>query len=712
MSAQPSIRTVFGAVAVATCMTGLTAVTPVEARVTRIVIDTTTSPAFAGQSFGTAGQYETIAGRAFGELDPNDPHNTIITDIALAPRNAGGKVEYMATFFLVKPIDMSRSSHLLWQDVPNRGGRLTIGVAERNAGDVGLSSGWQGDNSGATAQNPPPANTNDYAVVPVAKNPDGSTITGPVIGRIFNVSGVNSQPMIVYTNPVPYVPASLDTTQATLITHASETNEGVVGGESTVPSGDWAFASCSAANPFPGTPDPTRICLRNGFNPALAYYVKFMAKDPYVLGIGFAAFRDLGSFFKNQTQDDVGTANPVAGGIRWEISRGSSQSGNFLRAYLDLGFNQDEAGRQVHDASWPTIAGGRLALNVRFGLPDNAARFYDAARDGPTWWTHWPDPIRNLPAKGILDRCTATATCPKIVETFGSTELWYLRMNQSMVGAAADTDIPLTRNIRRYYISGTTHGGGGGGFSETPPAVPNGSGTNWGQCTLNGNPLPHTETRNALLDGLRKWVMNGTPMVPSRYPTLIGNNMVEPTKLAIGFPTIPGLPPSAPDGLVTPVIDYDFGPRFSKTDESGIIDMMPPALGVVLKTAVPRVDADGNEVGGVPAVLHDAPLGTYTGWNITAAGFYKDRICSFTGGMIPFARTTAQRLASGDPRPSLEERYGSHAGYVAAVQAAANNAFNQGFLLDADRTALIAAAQASNVCAHGSSGQSCDPAAP
>jgi hypothetical protein len=142
------------------------------------VIDTTTSPAFAGQSFGTAGQYETIAGRAFGELDPNDPHNTIITDIALAPRNAGGKVEYMATFFLVKPIDMSRSSHLLWQDVPNRGGRLTIGVAERNAGDVGLSSGWQGDNSGATAQNPPPANTNDYAVVPVAKNPDGSTITG------------------------------------------------------------------------------------------------------------------------------------------------------------------------------------------------------------------------------------------------------------------------------------------------------------------------------------------------------------------------------------------------------------------------------------------------------------------------------------------------------------------------------------------------------
>ena len=711
MTAQPSICTARRALAAA-CLAGIFSVSNVDARVTRIVVDTRTSPAFAGASYGSAGQYETIAGRAFGELDPGDPHNTIITDIALAPKNANGKVEYMATFFLVKPINTALSSGLLWQDVPNRGGRITIGVAERNGGDVGLSSGWQADNSGATVQTPAPGNTNDYAVVPVAKNADGSTITGPVIGRIFNVSGVNSQPMIVYTNPVPYVPASLDTSQATLITHASETNNGVVGGESTVPSGDWAFASCSATNPFPGTPDPTRICLRNGFNPALAYYVRFLAKDPYVLGIGFAAFRDMGAFFKNQALDDFGTPNPVAGNIKWAISRGSSQSGNFLRAYLDLGFNQDEAGRQVHEGSWPTIAGGRLALNVRFGVPDNAARFYDAGRDGPTWWTRWPDPVRNLPTKGILDRCLATGTCPKIVETFGSTELWYLRMNQSMVGAAADTDIPLTRSIRRYYIAGTTHGGGNGGFSETPPAVPNGSGTNWGQCTLAGNPLPHTETRSALLDGLRKWVMNGTPMVPSRYPTLIGHTLVEPTKQAIGFPTIPGLPASAPEGLVTPVIDYDFGPRFSKADESGIVDIMPSGVGLVLKTVVPSVDVDGNEVGGVPAVLHDAPLGTYTGWNITAAGFYKDRICSFTGGMIPFASTRAQRLASGDPRLSLEERYGSHAGYVAAVQAAANNAFSQGFLLDADRTALVAAAQASNVCAHGSSGQSCDPAAP
>src|SRR5882724_13395902 len=147
---------------------------PAGAHVKKIVIDKKVSPAFDGASFGPAGRYETLAGRAFGELDPNDPHNTIINDIKLAPRNANGKVEYVASFLLVKPIDMSKSSRLMWHDVPNRGGRVTIALAERNVGDIGLSSGWQGDNAGNTV----PGADNDYVVVPVAKNPDGSPVTG------------------------------------------------------------------------------------------------------------------------------------------------------------------------------------------------------------------------------------------------------------------------------------------------------------------------------------------------------------------------------------------------------------------------------------------------------------------------------------------------------------------------------------------------------
>ena len=669
---------------------------PAQARVTRIVVDQTTSPAFNGQSFGTAGAYETLSGRAFGELDPNDPHNAIIQDINLAPRNANGRVEYMATFFVVKPIDMSRSSHLLWEDVPNRGGRITIGTFDRNNGDIGLSAGWQGDNVGATQQ-VFPNTTRDFVVVPVAKNPDGSSITGMTLGRIYNVSGPASQAPLIYTNPTPYPAATLDTTQARLIARTAESMTGEVSGEREIASGDWAWARCTAASPFPGTPDPTQVCLRNGFDPTLIYTVVFPAKDPYVLGIGFASFRDLGSFFRYAQADDFGTPNPLAGQISASIARGSSQSGNFLREYLQLGFTQDEANRKVHDASWPTIAGRRLVMNVRFATPDAVLHLYQAGSEGPMWWVHWPDVARGLPAAGILDRCTANGTCPKIVETFGAAEFWDLHMSPNLVGTSANEDIPLTRNIRRYYIPSTPHGGGGGGFTTTPAAIPNGSGTNWGQCTFPANPVPHTETRNALTMGLRNWVLNNVPMVPSRYPTIIGGNLVEPTKEAMGFPTIPGLPPDAPTGLINPLFDYDFGPRFDVMDIKGIVDNVPPVIRRILPSRVPRVDPDGNELGGVPVVLRDAPLGTYMGWNITGAGVFKGNICSFTGGMIPFAKTRAERLASGDPRLSLEERYGNHEGYVQAVRNAAANAVAQGFLLQSDADAMIAAAQASNV---------------
>jgi hypothetical protein len=227
--------------------------TPVEARVTKIVIDSKASPAFNGESFGAAGQYETIIGRAFGELDPSDPHNSIIQDIDLAPRNARGRVEYMATFQLVKPVDMSKSSRLMWHDVPNRGGRLTIVPAERLTGDIGLSSGWQGDASGATAPGP----NNDYVVVPVAKNKDGSPIPGKVMGRILNVAGKDSQPMIVHSNPVPYKPSTLDTSKATLTTVASETIDGKIGATAQVALGEVRCADAVSrhAGPDAGLPE-------------------------------------------------------------------------------------------------------------------------------------------------------------------------------------------------------------------------------------------------------------------------------------------------------------------------------------------------------------------------------------------------------------------------------------------------------------------------
>jgi hypothetical protein len=666
-----------------------------DARVKKIVVEKKVSPAFDGATFGTAGQYETIAGRAYGELDPNDPRNALITDIKLAPRNAAGKVEYVSSFYLVKPIDMSKASHLMWQDVPNRGGRLTIVPAERNFGDIGLSSGWEGENAGRTVPGP----DNDWVIVPIAKNADGSPVSGLVIGRIVNATGANSQAMFVNANPVPYKPASLDTTRATLTTHTAETTDGKIVGEKKVPAGDWAWAKCDAQHPFPGTPDATQICMKDGFDSKLLYQVVFTSNDDYVLGIGFAAFRDVGSFFKYAMKDDEGTANPVAAQVSWLVSRGVSQSGNFLRAFIALGFTQDESNRQLYDGAWPIIAGKRISLNVRYAMPDGAQKLYESGGEGAQWWGDWPDPVRGLPTAGILDRCMVSKTCPKIMEHYGAAEAWALNLSPALVGTGADKDIPLPANVRRYYIPSTQHGGGRGGFSVTPENAPMCPGVNFGTGILAANPVPHTETVNALRVHMRDWVMKDVAPPASKYPTIAGGYLVEPTKQATGFPTIPGLPATAPTGVINAGLDYDWGGEFNYADGSGVRTKMPPTVKHVLKMKVPRVDADGNELGGVPVVLRDAPLGTYLGWNLVASGFHQGKICNYAGGMVPFARTKAEREASHDPRPSLEERYHDHAGYVDAVRGAAANAVKQGFLLQGDADRLIDAAQKSNVLA-------------
>lgn len=199
----------------------------------------------------------------------------------------------------------------------------------------------------------------------------------------------------------------------------------------------------------------------------------------------------------------------------------------------------------------------------------------------------------------------------------------------------------------------------------------------------------------ALTVALIDWVTKGTEPPPSRYPRLDRGQLAPATKAGIGFPNIPGAP--SPDGLVNPVYDYDFGPDFNYNDESGVITKEPPAIRRIISTLVPKADADGNDVGGVPSVLRQVPLGTYVGWNLLAAGFDKGRICTLNGGYLPFAQTKAERESSGDPRLSLEERYGTHEGYVDAVRTAAEKGVAERFLLRADADRLEAEAAASDV---------------
>jgi hypothetical protein len=589
---------------------------------------------------------------------------------------------------------MSRASGVLVYGVSNRGGRAlgfgNLGGTATNAGDgfdqkpghVYLASGWQGD----LVFNPAlPAETVD---VPVLQG-----VTGPVFFRFVTVAGnVNTRLLIDRPgDAVPKrtrMPASLDTTKAKLISIAHENNEGVRTGIVEIPSSDWAFADCRST-PFPGTPSSTQMCLKNGFDPNLIYELVYTAKDPLVLGVGMAAMRDVNSFFRRAS---AGDGNPIAGKIEWAIGYGISQSGRYTKNFILLGFNEDEDGRIVWDGAHPIIGGAMGQFNIRFAQPGFVANIFEPGAEGPIWWGNYNDKVRGRGVTGLLQRCRASHTCPKIFDDFGGAEIWYGRGSVGIAGTRGSKDIPLPGNVRRYYNAGTDHGGGPGGFSVAQPPE---AGEEGRPLMLARNPNPQTETRRALFVALVDWVTKGKKPPRSQYPSVKDKTLVSATAKAMGWPKIPGAP--TPDNVMNVLMDYDYGPDFRYNDESGVMTKLVPSIKQIIPTPAAKVDEDGNEIAGVKSVLLQAPLGTYTGWNPVASGPLRGTEGRLAGGYIPFAMTKAERMASGDPRRSVEERYGSQEGYNCVVQAAARREVRKRLLLQEDADRLIAQAAASNV---------------
>lgn len=732
---------------------------PSDAYIQKFLIDQTVTvnltPIMLGTSTpGSATSYTIYTGRVFGELKPQDPHNNkIITDIDLAPKNKG-RVQYVANFEIVTPTDPSQRSGLMVHAVPNRGGNA-INTSALIEGATYVQSGWQGDllaqcspspaipypcfdlSSGpygslntATGVFTPPqvpdvagaggvkSLANFVVQVPVATNRNGKNpITGQVYGHVC--TGTNGCGLAVGTTAstaqleiqgpafAPYQPVSMDTKQAEFWTVSSQTFEGVDSRKTPIPSSQWAWAYCP--NGWPGTPNPNWICLKSGpFNSSLLYEMVYTAKNPLVLGVGFAAFRDLGSFLRYESAAPGGGSNPISGTVKKTYTVGSSQSGAFIHGFIFWGFNKDENGRIVFDGAWPQIDGRMMVMNIRWGQPNNLMYLYMGGDEAPIWWADYPNLARHLAPDGMLHRCAESHTCPQILETFGSAEFYSEKFSASLCGFTCVGDIPLPSNVHRYYSPGATHGGGNGSFAWSAPdtvTVPPGQ-------SLAQDPIPESFTNNALTYAFIQLLMSGTPMPPSVYPTLARGELVPNTAAAEGFPALPRL--SFHGDQAWPPFVYDFGPEENYDQESGVPTIQPPIIkGVngVLPVYAAKVDKDGNEdVTGLPTVLGEAPLGTYVGWNLATTGWYGPDASNGpgsvaqvfagagnSGGYLPFWDTRANRTSDGDPRLSLEERYGTHDGYVCVVTAAANQAVQQRFLLPSDATTLISNAAASNV---------------
>jgi hypothetical protein len=356
---------------------------PAQGRITRVEV-AKVEPAFDGQPFGTVGPFERATGRAHGDVDPNSPDNSIIQDIALAPRNQRGMVEYTTDIDILRPADPTKSNNVLLFNVINRGNKGALplfnadvppNLADNNAvkiaGDGWLQRqgytliwfGWHADVL--------PRGGRMTLSVPIACNPDGSPITGLVRAEFvttapattLNLSsgcftGVTyaASPTVSTDNQTPLSDGFVPTLTVRVRENAPRM---------PIASSEWRFGSCDEP-----PADDRKVCYPAGFKPGHLYELIYRAKDPLVLGLGLAVARDLGAFLKSQDKDDAGTPNPVVHGEQVKsLIMGSSQSGRMIRTLLLLGLNRAEGGGRAFDAALPHIGGGLLAINIRFGQP-------------------------------------------------------------------------------------------------------------------------------------------------------------------------------------------------------------------------------------------------------------------------------------------------------------------------------------------------------
>jgi hypothetical protein len=619
---------------------------------------------------------------------------------------------------------MTRANGTLLHDVPNRGRVRSLELNVRGAGDAtagdGLlqrqgytlaDNGWEGDLS-----------TGLQIRLPVARNKDGSEIINRIRTEYILDAAASTLDL---SAPPAYESVGTSNAGATLTRRVRQDDA-----REPIANSDWAFADCSTV-PFPGVPNTKKICLKGNFDTNHIYELLYTAKNPMVLGLGFAATRDFVSFLRNsngastgkcgrkshdedrrrgrEDDDDDGAEglgrnhgpcpsaatmplNPLGNAIQNAIIYGSSQSGRWIRTFIQLGFNQDENRNLVVEGAIPHKASNRGAFNVRFGQPDRLSGTQHTERqfpgaESPQTWGVSHDKIADVKG-GQLDRCRKSHSCPKIFHTNTDTEYWQALMALNTTDSDSKHDLKIPKNVRIYLFSGTRHGGGDV-TAQPPTVIPNPP----ANCQLRTNSNPFIHGQRALLVALRDWVIRGTEPPISLYPTLDSDTLAPLSN--IHYPYIPAVNFTLA-GITTQKFYLDRGPLFNVEDISGVM-REPPLKRGAYSVRQPQVDADGNTIAGLPSTNMLVPLGTYLGWNVRKAGFSEGDSCDLTGAFVPFFRTLAQRQAAGDPRPSIQERYPTHADYVAKVTAAANSLVSRRLLLPEDATFLINQANAAAV---------------
>ena len=595
------------------------------------------TPAYNGRSFGARGAYETITGVARMRIDPRALANRGIVDLERAPRAGDGMVEYDVDFTILRPVDPAKARRIMLYEVVNRGMRLMPMMVggDFNPADAGdgllqnegftlVASGWQGDVAAKNLLG---------ARFPVATNgliPATGTVTAEAI--FDNLTG--------NTIALPYPAATRDQQETARLTVRQLASDPPI----TLPGGSWRFV------------DDRKIEIQRpaGVDAGAIYRFTYTAKDPKVMGLGFAATRDFIAWLRRASAAD---GNPLAdiGDYDTAVAFGASQSGRYLRDFLWQGFNRDLAGRRVFDGVIPHIPGARQTFtNFRFAEPGRFSRQHeDHGVPGfsfPFTYATLRDPVTGK-RDGILKSCGASRTCPKVFHIDTSAEFW--QAGSSLVGTGGTgRDVPFPASVRAYMIAGGAHAPG-----MVLPA-----------CRYPANALNYTPIVRALLLAMADWASRGTAPPPSRWPSLAKGELV-PVQ-ALRGPQVPGA------GLVWPQV---------------INRPEPPSDKPEWPIFAPAIDADGNDLPGIRLPQIAAPTGTYLGWNLRKTGFGEGELCLLSGSHLAFAADAATR--AGDTRASLAERYPVPGARAERFRQAASALRRERFVLEADAARLMSEAE-------------------
>ena len=562
--------------------------------------------------------YEQLSGRLHYRIDPTHEKNRGIADLELAPVEADGRVAFSSDFRLLRPVEDAPAAVAGWIEIPNRGSRSNMSefmIAHRFAM---LEVGWEFD---------VPADPGKLRIeVPVAREQDGSAIRGAV-EAIFIVD--EAEDSFTVTDLAPYPPVDPDGAE----TRLSVREKGHVPGGHEIPREQWSL-------------EGNTITLEGGFEPGLTYEITWLAEDPPVAGLGFAAIREAAAWLKHGGD----SLSPVP----HLYAFGASQCGRFLRDFVYRGFNSDTSDRLVLDGSIPHIAGaGRLDLNRRWSTPRELALFRAASY--PFADTAVFDPASGL-SEGLLENPRVTHR-PRIFYTNTAAEYWGAGRVAALVHTDPEgkRDLVLPDEVRLYLFAGTQHGP-----SAFPPASP-GAGAPF------ANPVDFRPALLALRLAMHRWVSEGIEPPASAYPRLADGTLVPVAEVA--FPEIPGI--QSPRELQA-------GPRMANP-------LHPDGAGAghALPLLVPQVDADGNDLAGIRLPEVAVPLATATGWIFRPAemGAPDELLPVLRGSWIPFPMTKADRENTGDPRLSREERYEDAADFLSRTREAAEALVKSRYLL-------------------------------